>query len=81
MEDKIVYVTQTYDYIPGPIPNGWQDVKTIWLDANQCWTGEVAAPKETGAFSIESEPWTPTVEGRIIDAVGVSLPTFALAFP
>ena len=73
MEDKIVYVTQTYDYVPGPLPNGWEDVKTVWLDANQCWTGEVAAPKETGSFSIESEPWTPTVEGKIIDAIGVSL--------
>lgn len=74
MDDRLVYVTQTYDYLPGPLPAGWQDVKTVWLDANQCWTGEVPAPKETGAFTVASEPWISNVEGRIIDAVGVSIP-------
>ncbi|KAE9977574.1 hypothetical protein BLS_001283 [Venturia inaequalis] len=70
MDDRVVYVTQTYDYLPGPLPSGWQDIKPVWFDASNCWTGEVAAPKETGAFAIESEPWIPNVEGRIVDAVG-----------
>lgn len=74
MDDRLVYITQTYDYLPGPLPPGWQDIKPVWFDASNCWTGEVAAPQETGSFVIESEPWVPNVEGRIVDAVGVSFP-------
>ncbi|QDS77928.1 hypothetical protein FKW77_001137 [Venturia effusa] len=70
MDDRLVYVTQTYDYLPGPLPAGWQDIKPVWFDASNCWTGEVAAPQETGAFVIESPPWVPNMEGRIVDAVG-----------
>lgn len=76
MDDRLVYITQTYDYLPGPLPPGWQDIKPVWFDASNCWTGEVAAPQETGSFVIESEPWIPNVEGRIVDAVGVSLKNF-----
>jgi hypothetical protein len=68
-----------YDYLPGPLPSGWSDTKIVWLDANDCWTGEVAAPQQAGAFTVDSKPWTPTVEGKIIDAIGVrpsSLPSF-----
>lgn len=72
MDDRVVYITQTYDYLPGPLPAGWQDIKPVWFDASNCWTGEVAAPQENGAFTIQSEPWVPNFEGRIVDAVGVS---------
>lgn len=72
MDDRLVYITQTYDYLPGPLPSGWSDIKPVWFDASNCWTGEVPAPQEKGAFVIESEPWRPNVEGRVVDAVGVS---------
>ena len=32
MEDKVVYLTMTYDYIEGPLPKGWTNIKTIWLE-------------------------------------------------
>ncbi|TLD20160.1 Diphthamide biosynthesis protein 2 [Venturia nashicola] len=70
MDDRVVYITQTYDYLPGPLPAGWQDIKPVWFDASNCWTGEVAAPQETGAYTIESQPWVPNFDGSIVDIIG-----------
>jgi hypothetical protein len=52
MEDKVVYLTMTYDLIEGPLPAGWKDVKPVWFDANQCGTSEVNPPKQNGQFTI-----------------------------
>jgi len=39
-DDKTVFLTSTYDFIPGPgSPKGWNDVRPIWLDVAQCSTG------------------------------------------
>lgn len=70
MEDKVVYVTMTYDYLPGDLPKGWGETKSVWLDANQCSTSEVRAPKENGTFTIESKRWKPNFEGKVISAMG-----------
>jgi hypothetical protein len=70
MEDKLVYVTMVYDFIDGPLPKGWMDVKPVWIDANQCGTSEVRPLKETGSFTIDSRPWNPNFEGKIIEAMG-----------
>jgi hypothetical protein len=70
MEDKVVYITMTYDYLEGPLPAGWSQIKAVWLDANQCGTSEVQPPQETGAFRLESEPWSPNFEGKIVYAKG-----------
>ncbi|KAE9982716.1 hypothetical protein EG328_010709 [Venturia inaequalis] len=75
MEDKIVYVTMTYDIIEGkalhrPLPTGWNDMKMVYLGPNQCSTSEVVPPQETGSFTISSKPWTPTYEGKIVSIVG-----------
>jgi hypothetical protein len=70
MKDTTVYLTMTYDYLEGALPTGWKDIKTVWLDANQCGTSEVKPPKEDGPFTIESKPWTPNFEGRIVSAMG-----------
>ncbi|TID21006.1 Diphthamide biosynthesis protein 2 [Venturia nashicola] len=70
MEANVVYVTMTYDYLEGPLPPGWLDVKTIWLDAFQCGTSEIAAPKQNGAFTVSSKPWKPNFEGKILGGMG-----------
>jgi hypothetical protein len=70
MDERVVYVTMTYDYVEGPLPQGWSDVKMVWLDAFQCGTSEVAPPKQTGSFTISSRPWTPNIEGTLLGAMG-----------
>jgi len=70
MQDSTVYITMTYDYTDGKLPAGWSDVKTVFLDANSCQSSEVPSPKGKQVFSIQSKPWRPTVEGRIIDSMG-----------
>jgi hypothetical protein len=70
MEDRVVYVTMTYDYLPGKLPKNWTETKSVWLDANQCSTSEVPAPQQNGTFSIKSRRWTPNFEGKVLGAVG-----------
>ena len=70
MKDTTVYLTMTYDYLEGPLPKGWNNIKTIWLDANQCGTSEVRPPKQDGPFTIKSQPWSPNFEGKIVSAMG-----------
>jgi len=70
MQDSTVYITMTYDIIEGALPSGWQDVKTVFLDANSCKSSEVPSPKGKTQFTVSSKPWRPNVEGRIIDSVG-----------
>jgi hypothetical protein len=70
MDDRVVYMTMTYDIIPGPLPKGWNTTKTVWLDAFSCGTSEVWPPKEKGQFQISSGNWKPNFEGRVIDSIG-----------
>jgi hypothetical protein len=70
MQDVVVYVTMVYDFLDGPLPKGWMDVKPIWIDVNQCGTSEVRPLKEMGSFTIESRPWVPNFEGKILEAMG-----------
>jgi len=70
MQDATVYITMTYDITDGPLPQGWQDVKTVFLDANSCKSSEVPSPKGKTQFTVQSKPWRPNVEGRIIDSIG-----------
>src|ERR1700742_1371485 len=56
MVDSEVYLTVTYDIIDGPLPQGWKEVKPVYLDANQC-VSEVESPKGQSKFSIQSKPW------------------------
>jgi hypothetical protein len=70
MQDQIVYITMVYDFIDGLLPSGWNTIKGIWLDVNQCGTSEVQPLSEHGAYNIESEPWQPNFEGKVISAMG-----------
>jgi len=70
MQDATVYITMYYDITDGALPAGWQDTKTVFLDANSCKSSEVPSPKGKTVFEIASNPWRPNVEGRIIDSLG-----------
>jgi hypothetical protein len=47
MQDKVVYLTITYDVIQGH-PAGYDDIKPIWFDLAQCSTSEVQPPQQEG---------------------------------
>lgn len=69
--DANVYITMTYDYTEGPLPAGWDDVKTVFLDANSCGSSEVDSPHDQTKFNISSpKPWSPNFSGRIVDTIG-----------
>ncbi|KAF2402989.1 hypothetical protein EJ06DRAFT_554535 [Trichodelitschia bisporula] len=68
--DRLVYVTLTFDYLDGPLPAGWQDIKPVWLDVDNCGSSEVRPPVETGKFVLSSRPWTPNVEGEVVGTIG-----------
>jgi hypothetical protein len=80
MDDKVVYLTMAYDIVDGALPAGWSDIKTIWLDANNCGTSDVDAPQEKGTFTITSKPWTPNFEGEIM-SLGGHLHDVSFSFP
>jgi hypothetical protein len=70
MQDKTVYMTMYYDFVEGPMPSGWQDIKVVWFDVAQCGTSEVRPPKQNGNFAITSGKWAPNFEGTIVGIGG-----------
>lgn len=70
MDDRVVYLTITYDIVTGVLPAGWSDIKAIWLDANNCGNSDIDPPQEKGSFTIASKPWTPNFEGEIMSLGG-----------
>ena len=70
MEDKTVYLTMTHDILEGPLPKGWNGIKTFWLDVDSCRASEIHAPQQTGSFQVQSKPWVPNFEGKILSSIG-----------
>ena len=70
MEDKVGYLTITFDYVPGS-PAGYDDMKPVWFDAAQCMTSEVRAPKQNGSFVVTAPQWSANFEGDILGSAGV----------
>jgi len=70
MEKRTVYVSMSYDYLEGELPPNWNQTKTIWLGVDNCRRSEVSPPQQTGSFQIQSEPWIPNFEGKILDTIG-----------
>jgi len=67
MEDKVAYMTITYDFLDGhPFKD---DVKAIWLDVRQCGTSEVSPPPRQEKYRLDYS-WTSNYEGEIIGALG-----------
>jgi len=69
MEDKLVYMTLTYDFVPGN-GTGFRDVKPVWFDVAQCLTSEVWPPKQNGQFTLTAPTWTANFDGEIIGMAG-----------
>jgi hypothetical protein len=67
-EDRVVYLTMTYDYVDGR-PEGLSNFRTIWLDVAQCGTSEIRAPVQSGKFNV-SETWNVNLNGDILGAGG-----------
>ena len=68
-EDKTVYLTLTWDYIPGAQPQ-MDDMRPVWFDVAQCLTSDVAAPHQTGKFTLTAPTWEANFEGEILGAAG-----------
>jgi hypothetical protein len=65
MDDRVVYLTMTYDFLDGPLPAGYLDLKPIWFDVDQCGLSEVKAPQNKGNFDLPAKPWFPNFEGEM----------------
>jgi len=63
-------MTMTYDILDGPLPPKWNEIKTVWLDAAACLDSEVRPPQEAGNFVVQSKPWKPNFEGKIMGGMG-----------
>jgi hypothetical protein len=75
MEDKIVYLTMTYDYVPGH-PQDYDSIRPVWFDVAQCLTSEWPAPYNKGNYTIPSMSWKANFEGDVIGAIGKTLDLF-----
>jgi hypothetical protein len=67
-EERVVYLTMTYDYVEGR-PEGFSNFRTIWLDVAQCGTSEVRAPVQSGKFNV-SQLWTANLNADILGGGG-----------
>jgi len=70
MQDKTVFLTMYYDVVDGPLPAGWDDIKVVWFDANQCGTSEIRPKSQSGSYNVASSYWRPNFEGRILGVGG-----------
>jgi hypothetical protein len=68
-EDKIVYVTMSYDYVDS-IRKDWGEVRPVWFDVAQCAFSEVFPPKQDGQFTVTASPWVANINGKVIGMAG-----------
>ncbi len=59
-----------YDFIEGPLPAGWRDVKVGWFDAAQCGLFEIRPPNPNGSYTITSVRCIPNFSSEIVDVSG-----------
>ena len=69
MQEKVVYLTITYDFLDGIAP-GYDDMRPVWFDVAQCLTSEWPAPYNDGNYTVQSMIWKANFEGEIIGAAG-----------
>lgn len=68
-DDKVVYLTLTFDIVDGK-RDDYDDMRPVWFDIAQCLTSDVPPPKQRGGFTISAPVWNPTFEGTAIGAAG-----------
>jgi hypothetical protein len=68
---KSVYLALEWEFLPGKVPAGFQNVKTLWLDAAECGTpsSELPAPNDK-AFVLESKPWVASTDSDLLFTSG-----------
>jgi len=69
MQDKVVYLTITFDLVPG-LPADYDDMRPVWFDVAQCLTSEWPPPYNSGNYTVPSKIWTADFDGDIISAGG-----------
>jgi stress up-regulated protein Nod 19 len=66
-EDKVVYLTITYDVVDGhPFKD---DIKTVWFDVRNCGPSDIEPPEGKNQFSL-SYNWTANMDGEVIGSIG-----------
>jgi hypothetical protein len=63
-DDRIVYLTMTYDFVDG-IRKDWTEVKPVWFDVAQCAFSEVFPPKQDGQYTVTASPWVANLNGKV----------------
>jgi len=60
-----------WEFVPGK-PQGWGDVRGIWMDAAPCsaMMSDIDPPKGKELFTLEGDAWTSTVDGLLLNTVG-----------
>jgi hypothetical protein len=66
---KQVWMTMYYDYVEDH-PAGWDEMKPVWFDVNQCGTSEVSGGTAGSNFKVTSSPWTASFEGEVMGVGG-----------
>jgi hypothetical protein len=69
-EAKDVYLVMHYEYLPTSEAEGFNNLKPVWLDANDCNTSDVSAPPGKKVFHIESKAWTADFGGELVLGIG-----------
>jgi hypothetical protein len=67
-EEKEVYVTVNWEYVPGK-PEGFKQAQDIWLDLGYCNPAGEDPPNDR-AFNKSSIKWTSPYEGTILGIIG-----------
>jgi hypothetical protein len=66
---KQVWMTMYYDYVEDH-PSGWDEMKPVWFDVNQCGTSEVGGGTAGSNFKVTSSPWTASFDGEVMGVGG-----------
>jgi hypothetical protein len=66
-----VFLTITWEFIPGK-PEGYKNVKTLWLDAAECGAPSSEIPPPDGdVFTLTSKPWLADADGyKLLNTLG-----------
>jgi hypothetical protein len=71
-EPKDVFITIYYEYVETTPPSGWQNTKTVFLDAGQRFSSSnIVPPQLNGSFEVVSQPYTPKSRVRLVHVVGL----------
>ncbi|KAF2666211.1 hypothetical protein BT63DRAFT_53020 [Microthyrium microscopicum] len=68
---KEVIFTIEWEYAPGR-PEGWSDVKGIWMDAAPCnaMDSDIPPPKNQTQFTLTGPEWVSPMDGKLLNTVG-----------